>query len=437
MSALHTNSLLPRPLRVLLVDDDEFMLDVAVELLVQGGVTDVHRSSDGVSALRIVDDPQRHPDVILCDLDMAGMDGFVFMRKLADRSYSGAVIVMSGSDERVLASVTELVREHKLNILEALTKPLAPKQLFRALDRLGGLRPGASELDVVVGQAGSVPGHAGGLLTASEVRRGLDAGCVGIAVQPKVRLSDRRVVGAEALLRWNDPLQGAVMPFAVIPTAEAHGLIDDLTLDVYRQSVTALAEWRASGHDLTIAVNLSALTLTSLDFPERVEEIARQAGIEPGCITLEVTESRLLEELVSSLEVIGRLRLKGFRLSIDDFGTGYASMGNLKMLPFTELKIDRSFVQGAVVDVNDVASRIILGCSVELGHALKMSVVAEGVETVEEWNLLEGLGCDEIQGYLVAKPMPPGDFPSWKTAWELDPPERRVFHPAGAMAWRV
>ena len=319
------------------MDDDEFMLDVAVELLVQGGVTDVHRSSDGVSALQIVDDQRRHPDVILCDLDMAGMDGFVFMRHLADRSYSGAVIVMSGSDERVLASVTELVREHKLNILEALTKPLAPKQLFRALDRLGGLRPGASELDVVVGQAGSVPGHAGGLLTASEVRRGLDAGYVGIAVQPKVRLSDRRVVGAEALLRWNDPLHGAVMPFAVIPTAEAHGLIDDLTLDVYRQSLTALAEWRASGHDLTIAVNLSALTLTSLDFPERVEEIARQAGVEPGCITLEVTESRLLEELASSLEVIGRLRLKGFRLSIDDFGTGYASMGNLKMLPFTEL----------------------------------------------------------------------------------------------------
>ena len=329
------------------------------------------------------------------------------------------------------------MREHKLNILEALTKPLAPKRLFRALDRLGGLRPGASELDVVVGQAGSVPGRPGGLLTASEVRRGLDAGYVGIAVQPKVRLSDRRVVGAEALLRWNDPLHGAVMPFAVIPTAEAHSLIDDLTLDIYRQSVTALAEWRASGHDLTIAVNLSALTLTSLDFPERVEEIAREAGVEPGCITLEVTESRLLEELASSLEVIGRLRLKGFRLSIDDFGTGYASMGNLKMLPFTELKIDQSFVQGAVVDVNDVASRVILGCSVELGHAMKMSVVAEGVETVEEWNLLEALGCDEIQGYLVAKPMHPGDFPSWKTAWELDPPERRIFHPAGAMAWRV
>jgi len=424
-------------LRVLVVDDDEFMLDVADELLRQMGTTDVQRASDGSEALKSLDHPHLHPDVILCDLDMAGMDGFVLMRHLAARSYSGAVIIMSGSDERVLAAVTELAREHKLQLLDSLAKPLDRDRLFRALERVSVSRPRGLVYGVEPEPDELTPDAYGDTLSPEAVRRGIDSGCVEIAVQPKVRLSDRRIVGAEALLRWRDPELGILSPMAVVPTAESYGLIDDLALAVYRQSIDALADWRRQGHDLTISVNLSAKNLTTLVFPEMLAAIAKEAHVETGCITMEITESRLLENLTASLEVIGRLRLMGFNMSIDDFGTGYASLAHLKALPFTELKIDRSFVQGALNDTNDRASKVILGCSVELGHALQLEVVAEGVETVEEWNLLEALGCDEIQGYLVAKPMPTDDFVAWKSAWDANPPERRIFHPAGGAAWRV
>ena len=422
--------------RVLMVDDDEFMLDVVGELLRQAGATDVHRARDGHEALAVVDDPARRPDVVLCDLDMAGMDGIVFMRHLADRAYDGAVIVMSGSDDRILSAVSDLVREHELDLLETLSKPLDPERLFRALGRVSPAAARADSSVVTRGIEFFTAGYQGDQLTAAAVRKGLDQGCARIVVQPKIRLWDRRVVGAEALLRWHDPVRGILPPTAVIPAAEKYALIDKLTFTVYRQAVEALADWRRQGQDVTIAVNLSTLNLTALDLPERLADIAHAAGVETGCIILEITESRLMENLAASLEVIGRLRLKGFAVSIDDFGTGYASMANLKQLPFTELKIDRSFVHGALMEENDRASKVILGCSVELGHALHLSVVAEGVETQAEWSLLETLGCDEIQGYLVARPMPVDDFLAWKAAWDADPPERRAVHPAASPTWR-
>jgi len=435
--ALGHETTLDPTVRVLMVDDDDFMLDVMDELLRQAGAVDVHRAADGNEALAIVDDPLRHPDVILCDLDMDGMDGIVFMRHLAERAYGGAIIVMSGSDDRILASVSDLVREHELLLLETLAKPIDATRLFRALAKV-----------TTVSVQGLAPVMTGGLefftaryqgeqLTAAAVRKGLEQGCARIMVQPKIRLSDRRVVGAEALLRWHDPVRGILPPMAVIPAAEKHALIDRLTFAVYQQAVDALAYWRRQGHDMTISVNLSTLNLTSLDVPERLSAVAHAAGLETGCIILEITEERLLENLAASLEVIGRLRLKGFGMSIDDFGTGYASMANLKQLPFTELKIDRSFVHGVMADEYDRAMRVILGCSVELGHALQLSVVAEGVETQAEWNFLEALGCDEIQGYLVAKPMPVEDFLVWKAAWDADPPARRMVHPASGAAWRA
>lgn len=427
----------PRSLRVLVVDDDEFMLDVASELLLQMGITDVRRASDGAEALKSIGNAFLHPDVILCDLDMAGMDGFVLIRHLADRLYSGSVIIMSGSDERVLTSVTELGREHGLQLVDSLSKPLDPKRLSQAFDRVSARNAQIVSPDLKPEQNGFIPDWAGDALSPIAVRLGIDSGCVEIAVQPKVRLSDRHVVGAEALLRWRDPKRGILSPMAIVPAAESYGLIDDLALAVYRLSVDALADWRREGHDLKISVNLSAKNLTTLAFPEVLAAMAKEAGVETGCITLEITESRLLENLSTSLEVIGRLRLMGFNMSIDDFGTGYASMASLKSLPFTELKIDRSFVYGALNDTNDRASQVILGCSIELGHALQLDVVAEGVETAEEWNLLEALGCDEIQGYFVAKPMHPGDFVAWKTAWDANPPERRVVRPAGGPAWRA
>jgi len=389
-------------LRVLLVDDDEFVLDFVEDMLHGLGVKSVSRSLDGNAALAAVDGAIRPLQLLICDLNMPGMDGIEFLRHLADRGFEGGVILSSGSDKRVIKTVESLVQAHKLGFLGTLQKPVEEAALLTALINFTGLEPKANYGPIQE-------------LSPEEIRAGLDAGQMETFFQPKVTVADRRVVGAECLVRWRHPERGLIQPAAFISVAEEHGLIDDLTMAVFHKAMGHLKEWTRLGHDLKVSVNVSMDNLDRLDLPEVFADIVRQAGVETGRVILEMTESRLMSNIVTSLEIITRLRLKGFDLSIDDFGTGYSSMEKLKQLPFTELKVDRSFVCGAT---RDSVARAILESSVQMGHALGMSVVAEGAETQEDWDLLFAIGCDEVQGYFVARPMPAEDFIAWKTRWE-------------------
>ncbi len=389
-------------LRVLLVDDDEFVLDFVEDMLHGLGVKSVSRSLDGNAALAAVDGAIRPLQLLICDLNMPGMDGIEFLRHLADRGFEGGVILSSGSDKRVIKTVESLVQAHKLGFLGTLQKPVEEAALLTALINFTGLEPKANYGPIQE-------------LSPEEIRAGLDAGQMETFFQPKVTVADRRVVGAECLVRWRHPERGLIQPAAFISVAEEHGLIDDLTMAVFHKAMGHLKEWTRLGHDLKVSVNVSMDNLDRLDLPEVFADIVRQAGVETGRVILEMTESRLMSNIVTSLEIITRLRLKGFDLSIDDFGTGYSSMEKLKQLPFTELKVDRSFVCGAT---RDSVARAILESSVQMGHALGMSVVAEGAETQEDWDLLVAVGCDEVQGYFVARPMPAEDFIAWKTRWE-------------------
>jgi EAL domain-containing protein (putative c-di-GMP-specific phosphodiesterase class I) len=389
-------------LRVLLVDDDEFVLDFVEDMLHGLGVKSVSRSLDGNAALAAIDGAIRPLQLLICDLNMPGMDGIEFLRHLADRGFEGGVILSSGSDKRVIKTVESLVQAHKLQFLGTLQKPVEEAALLTALINFTGLEPKANYGPIQE-------------LSPEEIRAGLDAGQMETFFQPKVTVADRRVVGAECLVRWRHPERGLIQPAAFISVAEEHGLIDDLTMAVFHKAMGHLKEWTCLGHDLKVSVNVSMDNLDRLDLPEVFADIVRQAGVETGRVILEMTESRLMSNIVTSLEIITRLRLKGFDLSIDDFGTGYSSMEKLKQLPFTELKVDRSFVCGAS---RDSVARAILESSVQMGHALGMSVVAEGAETQEDWDLLVAVGCDEVQGYFVARPMPAEDFIAWKTRWE-------------------
>jgi len=389
-------------LRVLLVDDDEFVLDFVEDMLHGLGVKSVSRSLDGNAALAAVDGAIRPLQLLICDLNMPGMDGIEFLRHLADRGFEGGVILSSGSDKRVIKTVESLVQAHKLRFLGTLQKPVEEAALLTALINFTGLEPKANYGPIQE-------------LSPEEIRAGLDAGQMETFFQPKVTVADRRVVGAECLVRWRHPERGLIQPAAFISVAEEHGLIDDLTMAVFHKAMGHLKEWTRLGHDLKVSVNVSMDNLDRLDLPEVFADIVRQAGVETGRVILEMTESRLMSNIVTSLEIITRLRLKGFDLSIDDFGTGYSSMEKLKQLPFTELKVDRSFVCGAS---RDSVARAILESSVQMDHALGMSVVAEGAETQADWDLLVAVGCDEVQGYFVARPMPAEDFIAWKTRWE-------------------
>lgn len=391
-------------LKVLVVDDEPFMLDIVEEVLGQLDIKNVVCAESSIQALEHIESSPEAVGLMICDLSMPGMDGIECMRHLADLQFKGGIIILSGSDKSLLDSVGNLLLEHKLNFLGALEKPVTKAAMAAVIARLS---------DSTFKSSGNYSGLQ--MLTPSEIRAGLKGDSVQVAFQPKVTVTGRRMVGAECLLRWQDPKRGLVPPMAVIPVAEAHGLIDNLTMKVFAKAIEHMGEWARQGHEPKISINFSMDNLKRYDLPELLSDIALKGGIKPNQIVLEITETRLISGLAICLEVITRLRLKGFGLSIDDFGTGYASMEKLKQMPFTELKVDRAFVFGST---DNPIAKAILESSVKLGHALGLIVVAEGAETQEDWDMLVAQGCDQVQGYVVAKPMPADELIGWMMLWE-------------------
>jgi EAL domain-containing protein (putative c-di-GMP-specific phosphodiesterase class I) len=230
-------------------------------------------------------------------------------------------------------------------------------------------------------------------------------------------LASGEVVGVEALARWQHPTDGLVLPYRFIPVAEEYGLIDALGGHVLRNAVLDMSAWRHAGYPLHVAVNVSMASLAAIDFPDRVVALAHAAGV-PACdVVLEVTESRLMDQPTSQLDVLTRLRLKRVCLSIDDFGTGYSCMSQLRDLPFDELKIDRGFVHGVA---KDSSLRAIVDSILGLVRQLGVRSVAEGIEDREDWDVLRAAGCDMGQGYFIGRPMPVKQLLPWLNAW----PER-------------
>jgi len=228
--------------------------------------------------------------------------------------------------------------------------------------------------------------------------------------QPKVALRDGGLVRVEALVRWEDEELGVVEPSRFVPLAEQHGLIDDLTLWGLRTILRQWLDWRDDGLDTSIAFNISALSLQHLDFPDLVERMCSKLEVPTDRLVLELTEGAT-QPLIKLMDTLTRFRIKGIGLAIDDFGTGYSSLMQLRQLPFSEVKIDQAFV----ADVHRSRDcRLIIRGITDLAHGLGLITTAEGVETVEQLRAVQELGCDLVQGYLIAPPMPPSELPGWK-----------------------
>lgn len=234
-------------------------------------------------------------------------------------------------------------------------------------------------------------------------------GDITLHYQPKISLATNQLIGVEALARWSHPRLGMVPPSHFIPLAEAQGLIDDLTRVIVDMATRQGAAWRRNELDTSIAINVSARNLDALDFPDMIEEICQTHSLHCQHLTIELTESAT-QSVVHLLDTLTRIRIKGAQVSLDDFGTGYSSMVQLHQLPFSEMKIDRSFVIG--MDTSKEC-RTIVKSIIDLAHNLGLRVVAEGVETGSALSMLRDLGCDAAQGYLIAKPMPPADLDKW------------------------
>ncbi|NCT83134.1 MAG: EAL domain-containing protein [Comamonadaceae bacterium] len=252
----------------------------------------------------------------------------------------------------------------------------------------------------------------------SELRRAIDDDELRLFLQPKIDLRRGRVVGAEALVRWQHPTRGLVPPMQFIPFAEQTGFIRRLSAWMLSGAARFSRQALDAGLDLRLSVNLSTRDLMDQDLPAKIEAMLAPLGVSPAALCLEITESAIMDDPERALSTLEQLHAMGFKLSIDDFGTGYSSLAYLKRLPVDELKIDKSFVMAMERDLDDAR---IVRSTIELAHNLGLSVVAEGLETVKAWAMLARLGCDEGQGYYVCKPMPQQQFIAWAQAWQ--PPD--------------
>jgi len=380
------------------------------------GVAQVHEAASGREALQWLE-PGRLPTppaAMLLDLEMPEMDGIALIEQLHARGACIPLVIVSGKGTGLLQSVGYMVEQLGLPLLGVLPKPVDADALAALLCRPCAA-PGTSRPPRALVSDG--PEALGP--TGTELALAISSGQIRVHYQPKVGFAHRNLVGVEALARWMHPVLGRVPPDVFIPLAERTGLIHALTLSVLDQSLRQLAAWNAMGLRLKLAVNLSPRLLES---PALVEEIvqAQQAhGVPPSQITLEITESASAHQFVSAIGKLARLRIKGFGLSIDDYGTGYSSMQQLAKIPFTELKFDRSFVQGAVRYEN---YRVILSTSIQMCQKLGLVTVAEGMETQAEWDLLKDYGCVMGQGWFIAKPMPADALTAWARAYQSTPP---------------
>jgi EAL domain-containing protein (putative c-di-GMP-specific phosphodiesterase class I) len=228
--------------------------------------------------------------------------------------------------------------------------------------------------------------------------------------QPKMDLATNSIVGMESLIRWQRPVVGLVPPMKFIPLAEASGLIIPIGRFVLRAACMQLEIWRAAGlPSLCCAINVSTRQLEHQDFVADVRSIVEQAGLDPRCFEIEITESAIMRDPEKAIRILNELKDHGFKISIDDFGTGYSSLSYLKRLPLSSLKIDISFVRNILTNSND---EVIVRTIVAMAHSLNLTTIAEGVETEQQCALLKQLGCDEIQGYLLSPPVPAEKYPS-------------------------
>jgi EAL domain-containing protein (putative c-di-GMP-specific phosphodiesterase class I)/CheY-like chemotaxis protein len=383
---------------LLVAEDHEFQRGVAVGVLERLGAKRILQAGNGIEALAAL---RAHPvDVVLCDLDMPGMDGVEFIRRVAEERLATALVIVSALEPAIIDSVERMSRAHGHLVLGTVEKPVSAQKLQNVL---ANLRAAGARAEVAQGP-----------FPVEDIRRGVEAKEFVAWFQPKVRMADQRVAGAEALARWRHPTAGVVRPGAFIPDAEAAGLADPIAWQVIDAALGERSRWPALGIDVPVSINVSLRFLEDLQAADRRAERVAGAGIEAKAVIFEVTEGVAATNFVNVMENLARLRIKGFGISIDDYGTGYSSVQHLSRIPYTELKLDQSFVPDAA---HKPTLRAILESAIGLANKMNLTAVAEGVEREEEWVLLKSLGCEMAQGFYISPAMPPDEFVAWYKDW--------------------
>ena len=386
--------------RVLIIDDDAEV----------GRLLEMQIKATG-REVRLTDDPEEfltlhrewNPDFVVIDLVMPKMDGLDVLTHLAQDRCTAAVIISSGMGGRVLDAARRFADSNGLRIAGVLGKPHTTAELRATFERHSRPRPSDSA------ESESAPTSWRAAEFQVAFRAAVMSDQIKVAYQPKVDCKTGSVVGYEALARWTHPVRGSISPDEFVPLAERFGLISLLTERVMGEALRWFAG-RKHAEGVRIAINISAGEFDEPALDKHFVSACAEAGVAPGDVILELTETSAMADPARSLQLLTRLRLDGFHLSLDDFGTGYSSMLQLARLPFSELKVDRSFVMTALTSDESV---IVVHSIIDLGHALGMQLTAEGVEDGMVLALLTDLGCDFVQGFHIARPMFPDELDAW------------------------
>jgi EAL domain-containing protein (putative c-di-GMP-specific phosphodiesterase class I) len=397
--------------RVLIIDDDHLV----------GTMIVAHARAAGFEA-KVTDDPEEFyrlakdwdPTFAVVDLVMGEVDGLTVLKRLAEMKSGAVIVIASGMGSKILDSARQFAAASGLAYGGVLHKP------FRRTDVAAVLNAGAHTPEAAEPTLDAVDSWDAATFER-ELREAALRDHLKVVFQPKVSCVDGTVAGYEALVRWHHPMLGLIPPNAFIPRAESVGLMGPVTDSVVSTSLAWFARSRFHTNE-HLAINISASELTGTDLGSRLLEACALANMPPGRIILEVTETSAVADKTGSLEVLTRLRLDGFQLSIDDFGTGYSSMTQLSNMPFSEVKIDRSFVKHLG---ESLPSDVMVKSMLQLSQGLGLGCTAEGVETATALAALTEMGCDLAQGYFIAYPMDEAALEKWLAGRADDTPPSR------------
>ena len=370
---------------LLIIEDELFQLNWLHELCKPLAKT-INRVRDGEAALDLL---AKHgmPDAVICDLNMPGMDGVTFLRHLSEFQMTCLVLLVSAASQDIIHSVVEMASLYGIRVSDALQKPVSRQQIIECLQCLPNVdeppapiaasyRPDRQELETA--------------LAKQQIRP---------YFQPQICAVTGRVIGAEALARWEHPLRGTLSPATFIEPLYQYALLSQLGAQILEQSIARCRQWLDQGIEVPVSVNISPSELRDVYFADKVFALLERYGLPGQLLCLEITETEGYDELSSLLETASRLRLHGIKLAIDDFGTGHASLLHLVQSPVSELKIDRIFVANML---DDSRYRSAVHASLIMARHLRIHTVAEGVESREQAQMLKEMGCDSLQGFYFS-----------------------------------
>lgn len=392
--ASHADLVLNR--RVLVVDDDVVQRTIVQKSAMKLGLETIVASSYEQAAALLSADSF---DLMTLDLSLGERDGVEMLRLIARLGLTSLpIVVISGCEERILNSTRRVAESLGLALTACLTKPLE----FRSLREALGQRSGGRAEPIVVAPKPNIG--------REQIEEAIERGEFVAEFQPKIDLRTGKMVGAEALARWPSKSLGRVPPSVFIPLVEQFGLMPDFTRRILASAISRARAFLDVDPKFTLAVNVPGVLMDDLSLPDKIEDILRANDVTPEALIIEITEDFAMSNVSRALDILVRLRIKGIGAAIDDFGTGYSSLAALARLPFSELKIDQSFVRHCDQDPDMLK---IVEASVGLARAFNMKVVAEGIDAVAILSRVVSLGCDIGQGYLFAPSLPAESAGSW------------------------